>query len=96
MKKNIAITCVWIFSIIFSVLWTFENPEKIEKIKSNFKKNKKPEISKSQELTESVIANSYKVSFTRILELTNKTAFVSYPKNLAKLNIELRPVWVDE
>jgi hypothetical protein len=88
MKKNIAITCVWIFSIIFSVLWTFENPEKIEKIKSNFKKNKKPEISKSQELTESVIANSYKVSFTRILELTNKTAFVSYPKNLAKLNIE--------
>ena len=86
--KNIVLLTLWIFTIIFSIVWTFENPEKIEKIKSNFKKNKKPEISKSQELTESVIANSYKVSFTRILELTNKTAFVSYPKNLAKLNIE--------
>ena len=39
--KNIILLTLWIFTIIFSIVWTFENPEKIEKIKSNFKKNKK-------------------------------------------------------
>ena len=88
MKKKISIIFIWIFSIVISVLWTFENPEKIEKIKSSFKKNKKPEISKSQNLSKSVIANSYNVSYTRVLDLTNKTAFVSHPKKLPKLKIE--------
>lgn len=88
MKKKIIIFIAWVLSVIFSILWTFENPEKIEKIKNSFKKNKKPEISKSQNLAESVIANSFKVNFTKILELKNKTAFVSYPQNLPRFDIK--------
>ena len=32
-------------AIIYAIVWTFENPEKIEKIKSEFKKNEKVETS---------------------------------------------------
>ena len=88
MKKKIIIIFIWLISIIFSILWSYENPEKIEKIKYIFKKNKKPEISKSQNINQNVIANSYKVNFTRILDLKNKTAFVSYSKNLPKFDIK--------
>ena len=88
MKKKIIIIFIWLISIIFSILWNYENPEKIEKIKYIFKKNKKPEISKSQNINQNVIANSYKVNFTRILDLKNKTAFVSYSKNLPKFDIK--------
>ena len=31
--KKILIFSIWLISILFSVIWTFENPEKIEKIK---------------------------------------------------------------
>ena len=36
--RNILIVLLWLVSILFTIVWTFENPEKIEKIKSNFKK----------------------------------------------------------
>jgi len=41
MKKiNFLIFITWILSIIVTALWTFENPEKVEKVKSYFKKKK--------------------------------------------------------
>ena len=39
-KKFLIIFALWLLSILFTAIWTFENPEKIEKIKSEFKKNK--------------------------------------------------------
>ena len=37
--KKIFFFFLWFVTIIYAVVWTFENPEKIEKIKSEFKKN---------------------------------------------------------
>ena len=37
--RNILIVLLWLVSIFFAIVWTFENPEKIEKIKSNLTKN---------------------------------------------------------
>ena len=34
--KNIFLLTLWIFTVIFSIIWAFENPEKVEKIKNNF------------------------------------------------------------
>ena len=43
MKKLFFIT-IWIFSIIISIIWSYENPDKIESLKDSFKKNKSPII----------------------------------------------------
>ena len=34
--KFFFISSLWFVTIIYAVIWTFENPEKIEKIKSEF------------------------------------------------------------
>ena len=62
-KKNFLILIIWILSIIASILWTFENPEKIEKIKSYFKKKKIIESKIINETITEVTANSFNVNF---------------------------------
>ena len=47
--KKFLIGLLWLFSILFSIIWTYENPEKIEKIKSNFKKKQLSEVSLIEE-----------------------------------------------
>ena len=61
------------------MIWAFENPEKIEKIKKDFKKNKKIESVTT--------ANSFDVSFSKVLNLDDKTAFLIYPEKNKKFNI---------
>ena len=77
--KNIILLTLWIFTIIFSIVWTFENPEKIEKIKSNFKKNKKINIETVAENQKFFTANSFDVKLSKVLNLEAKTAFLIYP-----------------
>ena len=43
MKKFIFII-LWVVSLIISIIWTYEHPEKIERLKDSFKKNKSPKI----------------------------------------------------
>ena len=73
-------------SIIFAVVWTFENPEKIEKIKSEFKKNEKVEINITKVKGKKIFANSFSIDLTQVLENTSKTAFVTYPNNVKKFD----------
>ena len=87
MKAKFFVLFLWMASIIFSILWTFENPEKIEKIKSNFKKNEKTTISKVEKNSKNIVANSFTVEFEQILEVSDKTAFLIYPKNEKKFDI---------
>ena len=73
---------MWLVSIIYSIIWTFENPEKIEKVKNIFKKNSEPKIEIIEDTQKKVIANSFTVNFTKILDFKDKTAFIIYPNNL--------------
>ena len=77
---------LWFVSIIFAVVWTFENPEKIEKIKSEFKKNEKVEIDITKVKGKKIFANSFSIDLTQVLENTSKTAFVTYPNNVKKFD----------
>ena len=77
---------LWFVSIIFAVVWTFENPEKIEKIKSEFKKNEKVEINITKVKGKKIFANSFSIDLTQVLENTSKTAFVTYPNNVKKFD----------
>ncbi len=70
----------WLFSIMISVFWTYDNPDKIEVIKSKIKKFKEPEqkyLNEDLEKLEVVEANSFKVSHKKIISLNEKTAFIN-------------------
>ena len=77
---------LWFLTIIFTAIWTFENPEIIEKIKSELKKNKKIETKLLEDKGVNISANSFTVKLTQILENNSKTAFVTYPSNIKKFD----------
>ena len=80
--KFFFILFLWLVTIIFTAIWTFENPEKIEKLKDSFKKNQKAEIKAISDESKNVVANAFTLKLTQVLENSSKTAFVTYPKNI--------------
>lgn len=94
--KFFSLVIFWLISIIASILWTFENPDKIEIIKSSFKKNLKNDIKivQNEETEFKVIeANAYDVIFKKVFSISEKTAFIennsniNEPINFEKVNI---------
>ena len=74
--KKFLIVLLWLFSILFSIIWTYENPEKIEKIKSNFKKKQLSEVSIIEENSKNIAANSFNLEIKKILSIEGKIAFI--------------------
>ena len=74
--KNFLIILLWLFSIVFSIIWTYENPEKIEKIKSNFKKDQLSKVKKVDDNSKEIVANSFNLEIKKVLDLKEKTAFI--------------------
>ena len=77
-KRLIIIIIFWLLTLLSTAIWTFENPEKIEKIKSFFKKKQKVNIENVESEVQKFIANSFTVEAKEILRLNDKTAFVIY------------------
>ena len=71
--KKIVIIAFWIFSIIISIIWSYEHPEKIESLKDSFKKNKSPEIENIESEKKIFVANSFEVHTKKIIKLNNGT-----------------------
>ena len=84
--KKFFILFLWFATIIYAVIWTFENPEKIEKIKGEFKKNEKVETKVLTVGSKNITANSFTVNLLQVLEINSKTAFVTYPSNIKKFD----------
>ena len=76
----------WLVSVIFSIIWSYENPEKIESLKDIFKKNKKPQIANVDSKVKTYTANAFNVNLKKIIEFEEKTAFLIYPEELEKFN----------
>ena len=74
--RNILIVLLWLVSILFTIVWTFENPEKIEKIKSNFKKKQLSDVSVVDEDATNIQANSFNLEVKKMLSIEGKTAFI--------------------
>lgn len=91
MKKNKTIF-LWILSIIITVVFVYENPEKIENIKNFFKKDDdRKNIDSKSKLIE---ANSFSIEFTEVFIFENsfKTSFIVYEKskdNFDKNNLSI-------
>tara|TARA_Y100000590_G_scaffold332019_1_gene377455 strand:- start:1431 stop:2696 length:1266 start_codon:yes stop_codon:yes gene_type:complete len=84
--KKIIIILVWIATLIFASLWSYENPENIESIKLYFKTTKAPKIKKETELLKEVKANSFSVEYTKVISLSEKTAFIVSDENFSQFN----------
>ena len=81
MIRIFILALVWILSIVFSVIWSYENPEKVELIKSYFKKKQTVEVKKASSNIQEFTANSFTVEVEKVLDINDKTAFVTHPKN---------------
>ena len=77
-KRFLIIFTLWLLSVLLTAIWTFENPEKIEKVKSFFKKKQIEEVSVPKSETQKFLANSFTVEVNKVLEFKDKTAFVIY------------------
>ncbi len=84
--KKYFIIFLWFVTMIYAVIWTFENPEKIEKIKGKFKKNEKVVTKVAAAGSKNITANSFTVNLSQVLENSSKTAFVTYPNNIQKFD----------
>ena len=81
MIRILILALVWILSIVFSVIWSYENPEKVELIKSYFKKKQTVEVKKASSNIQRFTANSFSIEVEKVLDINDKTAFVTHPKN---------------
>ena len=69
---------IWCLSVLISIVYGYENPEKIDAIKNLFKKDQNE---KEEKLNSALIAaNSFDIHFEEVLEFKNgfKTAFINY------------------
>ena len=84
--KKILTLFLWFLTIVYASLWTFENPEKVEKIKNEFKKNEKVETEIVSGESKYIFANSFKIKLSQVLKNGSKTAFVIYPNDIKKFD----------
>ncbi len=92
-KKNLTYLIIWLFSILMSIIWTFENPDKIELIKNFYKKNKTPVSEKIKSESVTIEANSFALKYEKIITLSHKTSFIIYEKNNEKFNENLVKIY---
>jgi hypothetical protein len=86
--KKLFLILFYLVSIIASILFSYENPEKIEKIKDYFKKNKNIKVEKVDGDNLIFYANAFNVNVKKIIDLKEKTAFLTYPNNGLKFDIK--------
>jgi len=81
MKKFVILLAVITLSLLLGAIWGYSNPEKIEIFKSFFKQKTKPVITSVSDNIKTVRANSFSVSISEIVTISQKTAFVIYDEN---------------
>ena len=81
-KQKLFIILFWILSIILTSIWSYENNDKLEIIKSYFLKKKAPKIEANTKDIFVKVANSFSVKISKVITLSEKTAFVIFDKNV--------------
>ena len=81
--KNFFIIILWVISLLFISIYTYENPELIDVSKNYFKKNFSPKVQIKKGIVQKIEANHFDISFSKTIALSEKTAFVVHDnKNL--------------
>ena len=84
--KKFLLLLIWFFSLIIISLYTYEHPESIERIKHYVILNKEPDVKLEKSNIQKVLANSFSVEFSRVVSLSEKTAFIVHDEKILKFN----------
>ena len=84
--KKFLLFLIWFFSVIIVSLYTYEHPESIERIKHHIILNKEPEVKLEKSNIQKVLANSFIVEFSKVVSLSEKTAFIVHDEKIARFN----------
>ena len=79
--KKILFILGWLLSLTLISIYTYENSEKIERIKNYFTKDKAPRLKAVQGQIYRKPANSFIIEFSKVLSISEKTAFIVHDKN---------------
>ena len=79
--KKILFILAWLLSLTLISLYTHENPEKIERIKSYFTKEKAPRLKVIEGQILRKPANSFIIEVSKVLSISEKTAFIVHDKH---------------
>ena len=79
--KKILFILGWLLSLTLISLYTHENPEKIERMKNYFTKDKAPRLKAIQDQIHRKPANSFIIEFSKVLSISERTAFIVHDKN---------------
>jgi len=86
MVKNFLFILIWLLSLIFISIYTYENPDKLEIVKQYFNKYKKQKITSVKEETLRVPGNSFIVELYKEIAFTEKTAFIVHDENVSNFD----------
>jgi len=92
-SQKIFFILFWILTVIITSIWSYENPDKLEAIKSYFFKNKKPKVKANTEEVFVRVANSFLVEVSKMISLSEKTAFVVFDKNFSNFDESLIKIY---
>ena len=84
--KKLLLVLGWFFSLVLISIYTHENPERIEKIKSIFSKNNKPMLRGEEGEIHRNEGNAFVIEFSKVLSLSEKTAFIVHDNNILDFN----------
>jgi len=79
--KKILFILGWLLSLTLISLYTHENPETIERMKNYFTKDKAPRLKAIQDQIHRKPANSFIIEFSKVLSISERTAFIVHDKN---------------
>jgi hypothetical protein len=91
--KKILFLAVWFLSLIIVSLYVYDNPQSVEKIKHYFKSYTEPKIQIVKANIEKVRANSFSVEFSKIISLSEKTAFIMHDEKSLKFNKDFLKIY---
>ena len=97
MIKKRYLIIIWLLSLIITVLWTYENPEKISKIKDKIKLYKpkhefKDEKNNTDENFNVYESNHFILKIEKIASIEGKTSFLLKPSDMS-LAIKNKSCW---
>ena len=85
MKKTLLILS-WLLSLIIAIVYTFENPGKLEIIKNYFSKDKIPWVLAEQGEIQRTPGNYFITEFSKVLSISEKTAFIVHDENASNFD----------
>lgn len=96
MGKKILIILIWFLSLIIVSLYTLQNPDKFELIKTYFSKSEKREIKFVGTPILTMAANSFMVGVSKEFSFNGKTAFLIHDENALNFNTNSLKIYTQD